>query len=343
MKALPALENARGNYPLMAATMAFAWLAAPAAAHHSYLEFDDKNTIEIEGTLTTAGWQNPHANLLVRTLDGRTYQVETSGLNYLRRFDAPLERYAVGSKVKVAGWPSKRSPSRLFGTNILSAGGEELVLWRAEPRWQPTAYGTGTPRMFGPPAPAETATPKTLFRVWGSVYADPSGGLIFEAPPALTEAAQAVRASFPFDDTIALGCQPKGMWIIMAQPFPMDLVDRGDTILVRLEEYDSVRVIHMRDAADPATQPRTPLGYSVGRWEGETLVVETTQLGGGWVPFGPSAHLVERFTAGDDDRLHYSIRITDPAFVTEPVEARRYWVARPGDDVLPFECKETAR
>lgn len=332
---------ARKVQSLLTAATAAALLAAPAAAHHSYLEFDDKQTIEIEGTLTTASWQNPHANLIVRTVDGQSYQVETSGANYLRRLDAPLELYEVGSRVKVAGWPSKRSASRLFGTNILSADGQELVLWRAEPRWQSAAVGAATPAMWGTATPAQASAPKTLFQVWGTVYDDPDGALGFDTPLLLTEAAQAVRASIPFDDTIALGCKPKGMWIIMGQPFPFDFVDRGSTILLRLEEYDSVRVIHMDGRAAPETQVRTPLGYSVGRWEGETLVVDTTHLGDGWVPFGPSAHLVERFTPGDDGRLHYSLRITDPAFVTQPAEARRYWVARPGEAVLPFDCRTT--
>jgi hypothetical protein len=171
----------------------------------------------------------------------------------------------------------------------------------------------------------------------------PGGALKFAAPPSLTEAASKVRASFPLDDTAALGCKPKGMWIIMGQPFPFDVVDEGNTILLRLEEYDSVRTVHMDGGDNSATQARTPLGYSVGRWEGETLVVETTRLGSGWVPFGPSAQLVERFTPGDDGKLHYTIRITDPEFATQPIEATRYWVARPAEKVLPFERKETPR
>jgi hypothetical protein len=325
-----------------------ALLAPEAGAHHSYTEFDDKQTIEIEGTLTVANWQNPHADLVVRTPDGRTFQIETAGVNYLRRLDAPLNLYEVGTTVKVAGWPSKRSSTRMYGTNILSSGGDELVLWRTEPRWRPTAFGTGTPAMFGPATPAQASAPaaayrKTVFQVWGSVYGDPDGALRFATPLSLTPAALAVRATFPFDDTSALGCRPKGMWIIMAQPFPIDFIDRGSTILLRLEEFDSVRTIHMSGSRNPETQPRTPLGYSVGRWEGETLVVETTRLEGGWVPFGPGAHLVERFTPGDDGRLHYTIRITDPDFVTEPAEATRHWVARPGEEVLPFECQETRR
>jgi hypothetical protein len=333
---------------LMTAAVVFLLFSPNADAHHSYTEFDDKQTIEIEGTLTTADWQNPHANLIVRTLDGRTFQVETAGVNYLRRLDAPLDLYRVGGNVKVAGWPSKRSSSRMYGTNILSSDGQELVLWRTEPRWRPTAFGIGTPAALGPATvaggvAAQTGYTKTLFQVWGSVYGDPDRAPKFNPPLSFTEAALKVRASFPFDDSVALGCMPKGMWAIMGQPFPMDFVDQGNTILLRIEEFDSVRTIHMDGGENSDAQPRTPLGYSVGRWEGETLVVDTTRLGGGWVPFGPSAHLVERFTPGDDARLHYTLRITDPELVTLPTEMKTYWVARPGEQVLPFECKQPPR
>ena len=243
---------------LMAAAIVFSMLSSTGNAHHSYTEFDDKQTIEIEGTLTTAGWQNPHANLVVRTLDGRTVQVETAGVNYLRRLDAPLDLYKVGSTVKVAGWPSKRSDSRMYGTNILSSDGQELVLWRAAPRWRPTAVGVATPAMFGPAIPADAPQAvytKTLFQVWGTVYDDLDAIMKFDPPPSPTEAALKARASIPIDDTIALGCRPKGMWAIMGQPFPFDFVDQGNTILLRIEEYDSVRTIHM-DGGEVRTRRR---------------------------------------------------------------------------------------
>ena len=57
----------------------------------------------------------------------------------------------------------------------------------------------------------------------------------------------------------------------------------------------------MTAAADPGTQPRTPLGYSVGRWDGKTLVVETSRVSAPYlnadgVPLGAGARFVERFT-----------------------------------------------
>jgi hypothetical protein len=320
-------------------------LAAPLAAqaHHSYTEFDDQQTIEIEGTLTTARWQNPHALLIVTTADGRSVEVETSPVNYFRRLEVPLDLYQVGSTVRVAGWPSKRSVVRMYGTNILSSAGQELVLWRAPPRWRSDAFGLARPSAV-PAADFD----ETLFQVWGSAYAvpgqpddpDASPAALRRVPLPLTEAGRRWLETFPLDDTPALGCKPKGMWAIMANPTPLEFVDEGESIVLRLEEFDSVRTIHMDDGGAADSQPRTPLGYSVGRWENDTLVVETTRLGGGWIPLGPSAKLVERFSIGDNGRLLYSILISDPELLTQPVEQKRSWLPRPNEKVLPFDCQE---
>jgi hypothetical protein len=81
----------------------------------------------------------------------------------------------------------------------------------------------------------------------------------------------------------------------------MEFVDRGTTILLRMEEYDSVRVIHMNDRAKVDAQPKTLFGYSTGHWEGGTLVVKTSRIKWNFfdpygVPLGSSASIVEHFT-----------------------------------------------
>jgi hypothetical protein len=96
-----------------------------------------------------------------------------------------------------------------------------------------------------------------------------------------------------------------------------------------------------------ASQPLTPLGYSVGRWDGDTLVVETsranskilTRLG----TFSENAQYVERFKlASDGSRLLYTLTISDPVVLTEPVELKRSWIQVPGEKVIPFKCVEAA-
>jgi hypothetical protein len=333
---------------LCIAAVVAALTTASAVAHHSYVEFDQQNPIEIEGTLLAAEWQNPHSRLTVAAADGTRWDIETSTVNGLRRAGAPLELFEVGSKVKVAGWPSTRTTSRLFGTNILSSGGQELILFRAPPRWGGGAIGVERQALA---AGASAGSAPTIFRAWGSAYARPgipddpdaSPRSLFRVPFPLTEAARQAQAGFDeVKYNLSLGCAPKNMPYVMAVPGPTDFVDRGETILFRSEEFDAVRTIHMNSRENPSAQPKTPLGYSVGRWEGDTLVVETGSVGAEYlvpgVPLGPSASFVERFTpSADGSRLHYTIVMTDPYSLTQPVEQKRSWVAIE-EQVMPYNC-----
>jgi hypothetical protein len=101
-----------------------------------------------------------------------------------------------------------------------------------------------------------------------------------------------------------------------------------------------------KTGADPEAQPRTPLGYSIGRWEGKTLVVETSRVNAPYinargVPLGAAARFVERFTpTTDGSRLDYTVTITDPDSLAAPAELRRSWVWRPGEQVMAFNCAE---
>ena len=134
------------------------------------------------------------------------------------------------------------------------------------------------------------------------------------------------------------------MPVIMGQPFPIEFVDQGGSIVLRIEEYDAVRNIAIGGAAAGAAQAAAPYGHSTGKWEGRTLVVETTRVQPrryNNAPLqGPGARYVERFTpSADGARLHYTISVTDAHVFTRPVEMHRSWVWRPNEKVMPFDCK----
>ena len=335
---------------LPAALMVWCVLAfTPLAAHHSGSEYD-RTTIEIEGQLLEVAWQNPHVHFIVRAADpsGKTltWDVEANSLSILRRTDATPENLRVGDTVKVAGTPSRRAPNRMWAMNILAANGREIVLGPGiQPRWTATAAGSKSTWFEGGTAVNKTAG---LFRVWSTKFGEPGG--LWRRDYPLTEAARKTRAAFnPLTDSVAPGCRPKGMPTIMEQPYPMEFVNKGDTILLRLEEYDTVRTIDMAASAKVESLPKTLLGRSKGRWDGDTLVVTTSHIDWPYfdssgVPQGPSSTIVERFTpTSDGTRLNYTLTMTDPATFTEPVELRRSWVWRPSEVVRPYECVETSR
>lgn len=325
------------------------------AAHHSYAEYDDQRIVEIEGTLVDVAWQNPHSRFAVEGIgaDGRavTWDIEGIGLNNTLRMQVPLDIVKVGGKVKFAGWPSKRAANRLYANNLLAPDGREVVLWRlGKPRWTRAALGIGSEQSAAQFQGGVASGTNSLFRVWATDYDDLASYVpAITTPLPLTEVARKAEAAFdPVTDTVTPGCTPKGMPLVMLQPPPLEFIDRGDTILLRTEEYDSVRTIHMKASAAAAGQPKSPLGYSTGRWEGATLLVETSRVNAPYLsprgaPLGTSARFVERFTpSADGSRLDYSLTIVDPDSLTEPAERKRYWVSRPGETVLPFNCGQRA-
>ena len=330
-------------------------LADSASAHHSFSEYDDTKSVEVAGKLVEVSWRNPHARILVESVDATgarvIWDVESAAVNNFTRMNVPLEIFEVGDPVKIAGWPSKRSSVRMFGTNLLADDGRELVMWRySKPLWSTKVLGYGSDLSLF--ESGEASASATLFRTWVSDLddADANPASLFAGVTwPLTEKAREVAARFnPITDTTTEGCAQKGMPAIIRQPFPIEFVDRGDTIEMKLEEYDTRRTIHMRAAA-AAEVPRTPLGYSVGKWDGNALVVETTRLDEPYLnntgePMGPNAKLVERFSpSADGSRLSYTIVVTDPDSLTAPVEGKRSWVWRPEAKVMPYNCTANAR
>jgi hypothetical protein len=326
--------------------------AADAYAHHSYADYDRTRTLEIEGRLSSIAWQNPHSHFQVEVTDASkhvvTWDIDGGSLNNLRRANTPLDLFNVGDTVKVAGWPAKRSATRLYGTNMLSAAGQELVMFgAAKPRWASTVLGLST--SDSPLYAGGSATDSdSIFRVWSSNFRDPDAGpdsLFKRTPLPLTVAAKKLAAVNHSKD-ITTGCQPKGVPEIMAQPLPMEFIDHGHTITIRLEEYDTVRTIHLQPSAASVPEPSL-LGYSRGHWEGKALVVETTGINAPYLdqdgdPLGPAARLVERFSvSADGSRLNYLLTVTDPDTFTGPVNLRRSWIWKPGERVLPFNCTDS--
>ena len=130
----------------------------------------------------------------------------------------------------------------------------------------------------------------------------------------------------------------------MFNPYPVEFVQLDDgNILLRIEEHDNERLIHMSGDVDPVSQPPSRQGFSVGRWEDpRTLVVETSRVSFGWlnqdgIPQSEDSTIVERFELNEaGDGIAYGITLTDPETFTQPVMGRAQWVAVPGIRIRPF-------
>lgn len=159
-----------------------------------------------------------------------------------------------------------------------------------------------------------------------------------------TAAAVAARESFDLLDNFATRCEPEGMPRLMFNPHPFEFIDRGSTIALRAELYDTERIIYMDRTEPPAGEPSSRLGYSVGRWDGRGLVVTTTHVSWPFFdnigsPQSTAVEIVERFELSDDQtKLTFRVTITDPTTFTSSAVVDGYWLAL-GDTIARYDCQ----
>ncbi len=331
--------------PLAAGSLVLAVPALTLAHHGIGAQFDLSSSIELQGELERVLWRNPHVRLTLRVTNDaggeEFWEVEAQSVSMLRQRDIVEVLLEEGDSISLVGNPAHGGATEIYVTNVLLPDGRELLFSQgAEPYWNDAALGTTGPRFVR--EGDGTAPELGLFRPWTG--ASPQAfyrGLPMESPPLTEQALASAQAYDPVTDNAGTGeCTPKGMPGIMSNPYPREFVDQGDTIVMRLEEYDTVRTIHMTETAPGAP---SMLGHSVGRWDEDTLVVNTTHFGpqlfrqGIWL--SEDLEIIERITpSADGSRLHYEATATDPAAFVEPIEFSAQWIYVPGVTVEPYDC-----
>jgi hypothetical protein len=316
---------------------------APASsqAHHSIAIYST-DTIELAGKLAAIEWQNPHIRFTLQARDAegseQLWHLESSSIFLRERDGVTRDLFRVGDTVRVAGRPSRRDALTLLVTNMLLPDGREAPLWP-----QATARFVAPERMIQGVSRAVNAAAENrgLFRVWLPPIQSSRADLPFK------NAAIDARRGFDIG-AFAQRCEPEGMPRIMhTNVFPRELVDRGDTIELKTELFDTVRIIHMDRAEPPPGEPRSRLGYSVGSWDGRTLVVRTTHVD--WPYFDnigtPQSELVEiteRFAlSADQSRIDYEMSVIDAATFESPAVIGSQWQAFAGE-VQRYDCRPGA-
>jgi Family of unknown function (DUF6152) len=327
--------------------LALGLVATAASAHHSTTAiYDSSRTIEVTGTVEAVSWRNPHGQLVLRAADGALWEAETPATVVLRILGIRDDFIHVGDRITMAGAPARRRPNEMNASNILLASGYELAFGANVPHFPAGKNGNLIGRGYDDSNVDEAiARADGIFRVWATNMTDRDAFPMFKGGYPVNAAAEAEIAKWDPLDNDLLHCGTKGMPLIMITPAPVEFVRDGDTIRMRIEEYDSRRTIHMGDSAEPPPEP-TQMGFSRGRFEGETLVVETDHIQSQYfdpdgVPQSDQIRLVERFTPNADySRLDYSVTVTDPVYFTEPFTLTRYFVWKPEMSVASYNCLE---
>ena len=163
-----------------------------------------------------------------------------------------------------------------------------------------------------------------------------------EAKPTFGPDAVAVEDSNSPD----YNCLPPGVPYIYFRPHPFEFVQGTGRVLMYFEYDHFVREIFMDGRPHPADLDPTWMGHSIGRYEGDTLVVDTVGFNDKtWLdrighPHSDQLHLVERFRRVDRDTLRDDLTIDDPKAYTKTWTAELEFQLRPDWDIGEFICEE---
>jgi hypothetical protein len=167
----------------------------------------------------------------------------------------------------------------------------------------------------------------------------------------LTPAAEAKRKdlqSKPVEDNQTANCLPPGMPGIMGQPYPMEFLLTPGKVTIVIEAYQQVRHIYTDGRPLPADPEERFHGTSIGRWEGDTLVVDTigfsplTQIAAN-VPHSGKMKIVERFRLADPDTMSIETTVTDPEVLAAPLVSTRSLRRHRDWTTAEYICEENNR
>jgi len=156
----------------------------------------------------------------------------------------------------------------------------------------------------------------------------------------------AAEAWDPREDlSVAKACSPPSPIYAMQGPFPIQIDQGRDMVIIRLEYFDLVRVIYTDGRGHPpASAPHSKLGHSIGHWEGDTLVVDTDHLEAATITNNGLSHsenvrLTERFRLSPDGRVLLSTQeFEDPETLDNRGARFIAWRKEDGQYVNPYDC-----
>lgn len=183
-----------------------------------------------------------------------------------------------------------------------------------------------------------------------AVFVDDAGGLELEEGDygglKLSEQAKEEVRNHSFEDELKREntCIAPSVAYYMQAPFPIEIHQGRDMIVMQIEYFDLYRIIFMDGRDHPESYPHSPSGHSIGHWEDDELVVDTrfvrssTFLNNGF-NHSDDIHIMERFRLSDDGNILWLTQVYEDPEVFEG-QAARYmaWNRQPGEHVFPYDC-----
>jgi hypothetical protein len=344
-----------------------------AYAHHGAGRYDPRQNVQFEGTLTRLDFVNPHSYLYFDVVgdDGKVISMkcEMRSATVLRRSGWSPEMFKPGASIRVTAHPHRDDPTACtletltLGNAPTLERSQQLSDARSVNRTKrPFRLPDGKPNLAGDWAQEQqilVTSPggRTGLVPISQVAAIKAGKLPmpdgpagwFPPPVTLTAAGRAAAEALrkrPTSENPRLSCQITS--ILFDWVFDGTINRITQTANTITMEYGAglTRTVHMNMTAHPAKVAPSRAGHSIGRWDGDTLVVDTVGFApgtlAGSLPHSNRLHVVERFTLNPA-----TLELTRDIVAEDPVYFADKYVD--SDSVLPADapfrveaCKELA-
>jgi hypothetical protein len=343
------------------------------SAHHGAGLYDTRKTVEIEGKLTRLAFVNPHSYVYFDVVgpDGKVVAMkcEMRSATTLRRSGWSPEMFKPGVSIKVTGHPHREDPTACTVETLTLGGTPTLQRYQQLTDAKPAnrtkrafRLANGKPNLAGewaqeqqvlvtPPGGRVGLVPiSQADAIKAGKLPMPSGPAGW-FPPAVTltaagrAAQEAVRNRKTSEDP-RLSCQITSILFDWVFDGAINRITQSATAIKMEYGAGLTRTVHMNMTTHPANVAPSRAGHSIGRWDGDTLVVDTVGFApgtlAGTLPHSNKLHVIERFTLNPTAfELTRNIVADDPLYF-----ANRYVDT---DSVLPADapfrveaCKELA-
>jgi hypothetical protein len=331
----------------VAAACALLLIAAQVSAHHGFGNFDQKAEVTISGTVTGVDFVNPHSwlYLTITKEDGSTarWRCEMRAATVLRRSGWSPEMFKNGDVVTITGAPDRNDPNSCYLSTIVFADGSSAdrygqlakVAAPTQPVTRAARLPSGEPNLSGDWATEqlvmtdprgrggalvpvsevdqfqpgdETETNARQYRTRDVVYtaagkaaADAFDTYTPENPRMRCETTSIIF-DWTFDGTVNR------------------ITQSADTITLQYGQLGFTRTVHMNMAEHPAAVAPSRGGHSIGRWENDTLIVDTIGFAPGVlsppIMNSDQLHVIERFSLNPHTmQVTRSYTAVDPVYI----------------------------
>lgn len=302
-------------------------ISIPVHGHHGFAQyFDRTDQVRIEGTIHRVDISNPHTHLEVAVTNDNggvdIWSCETQAKTLLDRKGIDEADFELGAPIVVTGSQARRDATGCEVGTIYFSSGEAVTLRTAEGR-----------AVIAVNSESQEVNLKrdSIFGRWvrNSFAGNPTEAGFLDAINDLGRAANSQYNSF-FDDPSLHCSSSTAVRIWIAPGNPSEIRQEGDRIVMQHEFMDTSRIIYLNEQAAPQEVSPSAVGFSLGRFEGDELIVETSNFlegvllshvgpGSDGVVHSDQLKLVERYRVDELGDLIFSWEATDGKYFSEPI------------------------